>query len=546
MSRGATAVLVGLLLGVGPMAAELRFVEVADHWGINFVHRHGGSGERYMVETVVGGVALFDYDGDGDLDALFVDGGELPGYDGPVPGSRLFRNEGSGRFLDVTVASRWLDPEYGAGAVAGDVDGDGDLDVYVTAFGPNLLLRNDGDGTFSDATEAGRVGDPRWSASAAFGDVDRDGDLDLYVTNYVDFTLDNHRFCGDESIGLQGYCAPRMYEGERDIFYRNLGGGRFEDATVSAGLESATEAGLGVVLGDLDDDGWPDVYVANDADPNFFFRNRGDGTFEDLSLVSGTAVNEGGGVEGGMGVDLGDVDGDGRLDIFVTNFEFESNALYRNVGSGLFVDQRYAFRLAEPSIKRLAFGVDLADLDNDGDLDAAVANGHILDNAPEFNELSIFAQPNQLFENLGSARFAEVVDGGLDTVKVSRGLATGDLDDDGDLDIAILNSNDRAEIWKNVGADGSSWLAVDLYGRPGNVYGVGARVSLHRGSKRHVEEVRAGSSYLSQNALTVHFGLSRGDSAEPPEALEITWSGGRRQLLRSPPADRRLRIYEPG
>ncbi len=539
----ALALAAGGVAGGQATASTLRFADVAAEWGIDFRHRHGGSGERYMVETVVGGVVLFDYDLDGDVDVLFVDGGALPGYRGPEPRSRLYRNDGRGRFADVTAAAGLVSPEYGAGGTAGDVDGDGDLDLYLTAFGANRLLRSEGDGTFTDVTGSAGVGDPLWGAGAAFSDVDRDGDLDLYVANYVDFALDNHRFCGNEETGLRGYCAPRMYNGEPDHFYRNRGDGTFDDDTLRAGFGGAVEAGLGVAFGDLDDDGWPDLYVANDADPNFFFHNRGDGTFEDQSLVSGTALSDQGEAEGGMGVDLGDVDGDGRLDIFVTNFEFESNALYRNLGQGLFVDERFAARLAEPSLAWLAFGVDLADLDNDGDLDVVIANGHILDNAPEFNELSSFAQRNQLFENLGGARFREVLDAGLDTVRVSRGLATGDLDGDGDLEIAIVNSDDVAEVWENRTEPGGRWLLVDLAGAGGNSHGVGARVAVRDGGRTQVEEVRAGSSYLSQSALTLHFGLGAAPVAEGD--IEVAWPSGRRQRLPLPGRDLRLRLHEP-
>ena len=524
------------------LGSSLRFAEVAATWGIDFRHQRGDSGERFMVETVVGGVVLLDYDSDGDVDVLFVDGGTLPGSSEEPMGSRLYRNDGPGSFVDVTARAGIESPAYGSGATAGDVDGDGDLDLYLTAFGPNLLLENLGDGSYRLVGSDAGVSDPRWSASASFADVDRDGDLDLYVTNYVDFALDNHKFCGNEETGLRGYCAPRMYNGEPDAFYRNRGDGTFEDRTEAAGFQTADEAGLGVVFGDLDDDGWPDLYVANDADPNFFFRNRGDGTFEDSSLLSGASLDANGRAEGGMGVDLGDVDGDGRLDVMVTNFEFESNALYRNLGTGLFGDYRYAGRLAEASLEYLAFGVELADLDLDGDLDLAVANGHILDNAPEFNRLSRFEQPNQLFENRGDGVFRELSGSGFDSVKVSRGLVAGDLDGDGDLDLAVLNSGDRAEVWENrTQRDGRGWLRVDLVGADGNTNGVGARLTARWGSdaRPQVREIRTGSSYLSQAPLAVTFG----GPADATVELEIRWPRGERQRLSIPAADRRLRIF---
>ena len=510
-------------------ALDGRFREVAASWGVDFRHHHGGAGHRYMVETMVGGLVVLDYDGDGDEDLFFVDGGRLPDYEGEEPRSRLFRNDGPTadggvRFVDVTATAGIAVRSYGSGASAADYDGDGDVDLYVTAFGVNELWRNEGDGTFTEQAVAAGVAETKWSASSGFADVDRDGDLDLYVANYVDFALDNHRFCGDEKAGLRGYCHPGAYDGLQDTFYRNLGDGTFRDDTVAAGFEGAAEAGLGVVFGDLDGDGWQDLYVANDADPNFLFRNRGDGTFEDLSLLSGTAFGDSGNPEAGMGVDLGDIDGDGHLDIVVTNFELETNVLYRNIGGALFTDARFATNVAEASLLKLAFGVDLADLDNDGDLDLVVGNGHILDNAVEFNEVSRYAQENQLLENLGGGRFRLVAAPGFRDVRVTRGLATGDLDRDGDLDIVMLNSNDLAEIYENRAPTRRDWLQVDLRREDGNRYGIGARLELVAGERRHAEEVRTGSSYLSQNALTLHFGLPEGRA----DRLEVRWPDGRR------------------
>ncbi|MFW6175831.1 MAG: CRTAC1 family protein, partial [Acidobacteriota bacterium] len=505
------------------------------------------------------------YDGDGDPDAFFVDGGALPGYDGEEPRSRLFRNDGpppgggAPRFTDVTERSGIRLAGYGSGATAGDVDGDGDLDLYVTQLGPNQLFENRGDGTFADVTAEAGVGDPAWSASATFFDADRDGDLDLYVTNYVAFTVEDHKVCQDR--GVVGYCQPDAYPGLPDRLYVNRGDGTFEDATERAGLAGADHAGLGVVAGDLDGDGWPDLYVANDADPNYLFRNlgaerqeSGEGSkageaalpaFEDLSLLSGTALDSRGRAEGGMGVDLGDVDGDGALDVVVTNFEVESNALYRNSGQGLFVDWRFNAGIADPSLPMLGFGVDLADLDHDGDLDLLVANGHILDNAAEINPESRFAQPNQVFENRGDGRFREVPDAGLDVVRVSRGLATGDLDGDGDLDVAIVDSNDRAEVYENLeGASSGGWLQVDLRETPGGEpFGIGTRLELRRAGgavdRPDVREVRTASSYLSQNALTAHFGLGPADEA----TVTVRWPDGAVRTIRGLPANRRVTVF---
>ncbi|MEE8526714.1 MAG: CRTAC1 family protein [Thermoanaerobaculia bacterium] len=525
--------------------AELRFREVAEDRGVDFRHHHGGSGERYMVETMVGGLVAFDFDDDGDVDLFFVDGGRLPGYEGEAPRSRLYRNDGR-RFADVTTEAGIELDVYGCGATAGDVDGDGDLDLYVTAFGPDRLLRNDG-GRFADVTAEAGLGEPsrsalRWTAGAAFADVDRDGDLDLYVAGYVDFTVDNHKFCGDRERGIRAYCQPGEYKPIADRLYLNRGDGHFEDATFAAGLAVPPGAGLGVVFGDLDGDGWADLYVANDETPNFLFRNRGKGVFEDLSLLSGTAYSDRGRPEAGMGVDLGDFDGDGRLDVVVTNFEFETNALYANAGDGLFTDVRWTSGFAEPTLTELAFGVAFADLDLDGDLDLAVANGHILDNAESFNSQSRYRQRNQLFENLGGGRWREAAASGLDAVRASRGLVAGDFDGDGDLDLAVNNSGDRGSVYDNVG-DGGSWLAVALRTGSGNRFGVGARIEIETATGRQVREIKAGSSYLSSNPLEAHFGV--GD-AETVDAVTVRWPSGEIQRIRRIPVDRRLVIRRAG
>lgn len=525
---------------------RIRFREMSRPWGIDFRHHHGGSGERYMPETMVGGVVIFDYDADGDVDLFFVDGGAMPGYQGEPTRSRLLRNDSGGpdgpRFVDVTAGSGIQVTGYGCGAVAGDVDNDGDLDLYVTAFGENQLFRNNGDGSFTDVTARAGVGDPRWSGGASLADVDRDGDLDLYVANYVDFTIESHKRCGEEK-GMHGYCIPSAYNNLGDRFYRNRGDGTFEDRTREAGFAAAVGAGLGVVFGDLNNDSWPDLYVANDMTPNFLFLNQGDGTFEDLSLLSGTAYGDRGPAEAGMGVDLADLDGNGLFDIVVTNFELETNSLYQNEGEGIFADVRYAIGLAQPSLHKLTFGVAFADFDHDGDQDLVVANGHINDNAEALDSVTPYRQGNQLFENVGG-RFRELKNTHLDVVRASRGLAVGDLDVDGDLDVVVVNSNDLAEVYQNLTGDLSGhdrsggWLAVDLAGASGNLLGVGARLELSGSGAVQYREARTGSSYLSQNALTVHFG------AVEPERLVVRWPSGKVREIRRLPVRRRLWIVE--
>lgn len=561
--RVGTAFLLIALLGTAGAAqgGEIAFGEVGAAWGIAFRHNAGVSGRMYMVETMAGGVVLFDYDGDGDDDAFFVDGGVLPGYGGPPPRSRLLRNDtgdAGPRFVEVTERSGIDFGGYGMGGGAGDVDGDGDLDLYVTAFGENELYLNLGDGTFRAAGAERGVDDPRWSASAAFGDLDLDGDLDLYVVNYTDFALDNHKLCrlgqakrpagrgenpapADEEAapGEQGYCHPDMYNGVTDRLYRNDGRAFFVDATAESGLGGVAEAGLGVVVGDLDGDRWPDIYVANDKDQNLLFRNLEGARFQDESLLSGAAYDRAGNAEAGMGVELADLDGDGRQDLVVTNFALETNAFYSSAGDGVFLDRRFPSGLAQPSLRFLAFGVNALDADLDGDLDLFVANGHIQPEAARISEVGTYEQSNQLYENVGDGRFRELTGGGLDRVRPSRGSAIADLDLDGDPDVVVVNSNQLSETYEN--RTSGRWLAVDVTSGSGSggARAIGVQVVLAAGAGTQVREIRAGSSYLSQSSLTLLFGLGAEDRVDrlivrppAPGRLPLT--------LRDLPADRRI------
>ncbi len=362
------------------------------------------------------------------------------------------------------------------------------------------------------------------------------------MVNYVDFDVDRNIPCGDAGRNLRGYCGPDVYSPQPDRFYRNAGsvGGtvRFEEAAAAAGLTAGPGAGLALSFGDLDGDGWVDLYVANDLTPNFLYKNRGDGpSFADRGLLSGTAYGPRGLAEAGMGVAIGDYDGDGRFDIAVTNYEGETNALYRNRGSLLFADRRFVSGLAEPTLRRLAFGVAAGDFDHDGDLDLAFANGHVRDNAAEFNRSSRYRQPNQVFANLGDGRFREVTAAGLDFAAASRGLAAGDLDGDGDLDLVISNVDAGAEVYANLSPPPTAgWLQVDLRGRH-NRFGIGARIDVEAGGRLQVREVRCGESYMSQHALTAHFGLG---NARRVERLTVRWPDGAKRVLRGLPAGRRI------
>jgi hypothetical protein len=543
MSSSQRAALVLSLLLASPASADLRFREVSQAWGLSFRHHHGGSGQFYMPETMGSGVAVFDYDGDGDPDVFFVDSGAMPGYQGETPRSVLLRNDG-GKFVDVTARSGIRVTGYGMGATAGDVDGDGDADLYVTAFGPDQFFRNNGDGTFTDTTAKaglGVLGRPLWGTAAAFADTDGDGDLDLYVANYVDFSLENNPVCGNQKLGLRSYCHPEVFHGLPDRFYRNRGDGTFEDATAAAGFPADTGNGLGAIFGDFDKDGDQDLYVSNDMNPAFLYENKGNGTFQEIGLLSGTALSDQGQPEAGMGVDAGDVDGNGFPDIVKTHLDLQTNALYLNQGSMLFTDGRYVSKLAESSMYLVGFGALFADLDQDGDLDHAVANGHIIHNAELFGTGTTYKQRNQVFENTGRGVFREVKDAGADVIRSSRGLAAGDFDLDGDLDLVFTNSDDLSEAYENVTAPAGGWLQVDLAGRGKNTAAIGAGLELEAGGRKQTREARTASSYLSQNALTLHFGLG---AAERADRLAIRWPDGRVQVLRDLGRNRRIVIAE--
>ena len=379
-------------------------------------------------------------------------------------------------------------------------------------------------------------GSPLWSSSAAFADTDNDGDLDLFVVDYVDFSVTNHKFCGDRSRNIRAYCHPDIYNGLPVRFYRNRGNGTFEDATQAAGFGGAVGPGLGVVFGDIDNDGWQDVYVANDTKPNFLFRNKGNGTFEDISLLSGTQLGEQGQAEAGMGVDMGDTDGDGLLDIFVTNFANETNALYKNLGGGAFLDSRSPAGVAEPSLPFLGFGAAFADFDQDGDLDLVVANGHIQDNTAELSPGSLYRQRNQVFENLGTGRFREDKGTGHGRrprqprprhrrSRRRRRPRRGDRE----FERAVRG------LREHVGTAGH-WLQVGFAAPAGNRDAIGARLELEAGGRKQIRDVKTASSYLSQNALAVHFGTGK---SEKIDRLTVR-RPGRVQVFEGLPADRRI------
>ncbi|MBI4532148.1 MAG: CRTAC1 family protein [Candidatus Latescibacteria bacterium] len=621
-----SAVIVLFSLFPTPVAAEVQFVDVTTAARITFHHENGAQGEKHPTETMGSGVAFLDYDGDGWLDLYFVNSAG--------PGA-LYHNTRDGTFEEMTEHAGVANSGYGMGCAAADYDNDGDTDLYITCYGPNILYRNSGDGTFIDVTPLAGVGNPGLSTGTAFADYDRDGDLDLYVANYIEYRPELNQPC-IRAKKVRVYCGPEAFQPQPDVFYRNNSDGTFTDVTKAVGLLPSAAKELGVVFCDYDNNGDPDLYVAGDRTPNLLYRNDR-GRFTEVGVSSGVAYNEEGKALAGMGVAAGDYDNDGLFDFFVTNYQWETNSLYRNVGNGFFVDVTFPTGLGVPSLAFLVWGATFFDYDNDGDRDLFVTNGHLDDNVELFDTVT-YAQQSQLFRNDergGSAQRADErvadrpgggkraspvdwrlggmeagsgstrwVDGGermftdvtnvagpgLALKQVSRGSAVGDYDNDGDLDIVVSNNNQPAVILRNDGervADRSSesmvrvggsprqtdgdrnhWLAFRLVGAgtPGpatqppklvvtstskrhdsspsfsNHDGIGARIKVTAGNLVQVDEVRSGSSYLSQNDLRVFFGLGMKSQAD---LVEIRWPSGVIQRLSSVEANQILTVYEP-
>ncbi|MXV75460.1 CRTAC1 family protein [Candidatus Poribacteria bacterium] len=487
------------------------------------------------------GAALFDFDNDEDLDLYLVNGSDLLGTTSPMPPTnRLYRNDGD-TFSDVTFEASVGDTGYGLGCCVADYNNDGFTDLYVTNFGANVLYHNNGDGTFTDVTEAAGVDGTQFSSGCAFVDLDVDGYLDLYVVNYVQFDPKTNPECTRQ--GIRTYCTPEALKGAPDILYRNNGDGTFTDVTAEAGISGADGKGLGVVCGDIDNDGDSDIFVANDTTPNFLYRNDSDTAIKmtEDALFAGVALSEEGRAYSGMGANLGDFDNDGYLDIVITNFQDQTNSLYHNAQSGFFNEVSFAKGIGERSLRYLAWGVDFADFNNDGWLDLFVANGHLDDNVAEIDPIGTYAQPNQLFLSNGGINFVESVDVAITEQKVSRGTAFGDIDNDGDVDIVISNLKDTPTILRNDSNDASQWLSIKLVGTHCNRDAIGARVTVVSEDLTQIREVKSGSGYISQNDLRLHFGLG---NATQVDTLTVRWLCGKVQTLQNVETNQVLVISE--
>ncbi len=514
-----------------PPDLNFRFVEITEASGVHFKHVAAPE-KRYIVESMSGGVALFDYDNDGYLDIYFTNSLTVDAASNSWSArSALYHNNGDGTFTDVTDRSRLAYPGWAMGVAAGDYDGDGFLDLYVTCLGPNRLYHNNGDGTFTDVTGKAGVDDPRWSTGAAFGDYDHDGYLDLFVANYIDFRLTDlpefgkGKFCQFRGVPVQ--CGPRGLPGAGDALFHNNGDGTFTDVTQRAGVSDPEgRYGLGVLWSDLDGDGWVDLFVANDAGPNFLYKNNRNGTFTEIGYPAGIAVGEDGNEQGSMGVAIADFNHDGLLDIFVTNFDDEYNALYRHDSPMTFTDVSYASKLAQVSIPYVGWGTDFADFDNDGWLDLMVVNGHVYPQMDQVKTGIGYAQRKLLHRNNRDGTFSEIAAEAGEALmlkQVSRGAAFGDIDNDGDVDVVINNLDGAPMILRNDGASQNHWITVKTVGSKPNTQGLGARVRVVAGDLVQINEVRSGGSYLSQNDVRLHFGL---DKRTRVDRIEVRWPTG--------------------
>ncbi|RKU08643.1 hypothetical protein C6503_22900 [Candidatus Poribacteria bacterium] len=524
-----------------PIESSIHFTDVTDIAGIRFTHTDGAAGEFHLLETLGAGGAFLDYDNDGNLDLYLVNS---------AAPSMLYRNNGNGTFTDVT-ASADVDNQgsYGHGVACGDYNNDGFVDIYVTNFKANRLYHNNGNGTFTDVTTKSGTADARWSSSATFFDYNLDGYLDLYVVNYLNYKLDaayppcfeNPAFGATERV--RGYCHPKHFEGAPDRLYRNNGDGTFTDVTAAANIRDPggmfLGKGLGVVAADFDADGNPDLYVANDDTPNYLFYNKGDGTFAEIAILTGCAYSADGIAQAGMGVDAGDYNGDSFIDLFVTNFSYETNTLYRNNGDGTFTDVSYKARLGEESYLSLGFGTGFFDADNDGHLDIFVANGHIFPTVERTTDVLSYKQPNQLFWNQGNGTFTEVP---FDThPAVSRGTLFGDYDNDGDTDLLVTQLNGAVTLFRNESQTANNYLRLKLIGTRSNRDGIGTRITLTIGSESQTREVRMGSSYLSSNDPRVLFGIGQRTTVDQ---LKIRWQSGVVQILEDLTANQELVVTE--
>lgn len=523
-------------------AIQLR--DVTQTSGIKFHHTDGSSGRRYIIEPMCAGMATFDYDNDGLIDVYFLNGAPLPGTElDYVPKNRLFRNLGDFQFVDVTEASGAGDEGYGLGVTAGDYDNDGDQDLYLNNGGPDVLLRNNGDGTFSSVTpEVGIDNGDLVGAGAAFLDIEGDGDLDLYAANYLDFHAKEHTPRWDD--GFPSYPSPHDFKGIPDRLFRNNGDGTFTDISDESGISAVDGHGMGMVCADVDNDGDTDIFVLNDVEVNYFFRNDGTGKFEECSILAGLGYNAYGQENASMGVDCADINCDGWLDFFMTAYQGEFPVLYRNLGEGRFEDATQETGAGEGSYNHVNWGTGLVDFDQDADVDLFIAHGHTEDNIELRDNSTAYKLPNQLLKNTDTGNFVDATDesgDGLDPVRSSRGTAFDDLDNDGDIDGVVLNAREEPTVLRNEAPKPGHWIQFHLIGVQASRDGVGAHVLVTTGDRTQLREVHSGRGYQSHHGTNLHFGLGDHDHVD---RVEVRWLGGHVDIYENVPADKLYQVME--
>ena len=527
-------------------SGPIEYTDVTNQAGIHFKHNSGAFGKKYLPETLGTGCAFLDYDNDGWQDIVLVNSADWPEHKTSKSFLALYHNNQDGTFSDVTRQAGLAVEMYGIGVATADYDNDGNEDLYITCVGPNHLFRNLGNGKFSDVTAKAGVGDPGFSTSAAWFDYDNDGKLDLFVANYVDWSVATDQLCSLDGKN-KSYCTPQSYKGQSSTLYRNKGNGTFANVTDAAKLNDPTSKSLGVVMLDYNGDGWMDLFVANDTEPNKLYKNNGNGTFTDEAVAAGVAFSEAGTARAGMGADAGDFDGSGRQGIAVGNFTNESMALYRNDGTGLFTDEAPNSGIGKMSAQSLTFAVFFFDYDLDGLLDVFAANGHVSDDISVVQPNVKYAQPPHLFHNKGKKKFEETtakLGRALQRAIVGRGAAYGDYDNDGDLDLLITSNGGPARLLRNENGNQNDLLRVRTVGSRSNRDGIGAKVTLKtaKGIKQF-NMVKTGSSYCSQSELPLTFGLG------PPEqglnlTLEIVWPSGQKDTIADVKPNQSITVQE--
>jgi len=525
----------------------VRFTDIRKAAGITFVQDSTQTDEKYYLETMGTGVAWLDYDQDGLMDLYFVQSGATEAYTPAKPlHSALYHNNGDGTFTDVTdKAGVGGEGHYGQGVAVGDYDNDGYPDLYVTGYGRAILYHNNGDGTFTDVTAKAGVGDEgNWSTSAGWFDYDKDGWLDLVVTNYLDWSPKNNLWCGDRAPGYRSYCNPGNYRGQKTRLYHNNHDGTFTNVSDKSGVGLPESKGMGLVLADFNNDGWPDIAIANDTWPNFLFLNNHDGTFRDVSLISGLAASEDGRYEAGMGIDAADVDGDGLLDVYVTHLDMELSRLYHNNGDETFTDVTYSSEIGNKAVLMSGVATKFIDYDNDGWPDIVQANGAMVDNVNLYHSLITYKEPLLMFHNLGNGHFEKSSDSlGSDFLRpvAGRGLATADFFNDGSIGIAVNCRGDYPELLRNDGGNANHWLEVLLIGTKSNRDGIGSVLKLTADGFVRVDQAKGGTSYMSASDPRIHFGLGKHTKID---SVVITWPSGQVDKLTNVPVDKIIAVKE--